>query len=387
MHKIATAAMVTILVMVGCSCATPIAPEIQNPIPQYQVQRSLDAGPYRLLGEWTFFIDTENERVDVVPRRDLHMHLNALKFLEDYCKDCLEITSIKNNGDSTIDLTVRITNPFNGFPQYTGFDVKGIIMFNGSFECENRSVHIPLPTPTYRISWREMGDPEVLNPDGYTPRWNPNYESGSDLPIFNYWPGRYASGLPNADLNAYLDFYSEERRHMFAHNASVVRTYRIWLPPGPVVAGYAIEACWEPPDVTPVTNPLADFPATANQPEPYYFKFIINNGEVITDCEAYDPPGPNDYDCSKARAEIKQWGGLTSDRWSISWPDWQGLAGPFWECIPPETGHYYCCDVPSCRYGNGTFRNVLYSYQFKSAKHFDYAYAVFDYTVDDPDLD
>ena len=56
------------------------------------------AGPYRLWGEWTFFINETHDRVDVVPRRQGRFHLNALKFLEDYCKNCLEITKIKNNG-------------------------------------------------------------------------------------------------------------------------------------------------------------------------------------------------------------------------------------------------------------------------------------------------
>ena len=83
-------------------------------------------GPHRLWGEWTFLIDAEHERVDVVPRREGRFHLNALKFLEENCANCLEITEIKNNGDSTIDLTVRITHPFPGFPEYTGFDVKGM---------------------------------------------------------------------------------------------------------------------------------------------------------------------------------------------------------------------------------------------------------------------
>src|SRR4030042_3017822 len=134
MYKTAAAAVGPILLMAGCSRATPLDPDIRNPTTQNQVQRGIDAGPYRLWGEWTFYISAVHDRVDVVPQRDLHLHLNALKFLEDYCKNCLQIVSIKNNGDSTVDLTVRITHPFKGFPQYTGFDVKGVIMFNGSFD-------------------------------------------------------------------------------------------------------------------------------------------------------------------------------------------------------------------------------------------------------------
>ena len=130
--------------------------------------------------------------------REARFHLNALKFLESYCSDCLKITQIKNNGDGTIDLTVQITHPFKGFPQFTGFDVKGILMFDGSYQVYNDNPwhNMQLPEPFYLVSWRQMGDPEVLNADGYTPRWSPVWDQGSDQPMFNDWPGKYVSGLP-----------------------------------------------------------------------------------------------------------------------------------------------------------------------------------------------
>ena len=296
--------------VLGCArdVGIPTLPDTHDPSGALQSQSpyDLDDGPYRLWGEWTFFFNAEHDRVDVVPRRQARFHLNALKFLEEYCTDCLQITNIDNNGDGTIDLTVQITHPFPGMPQFTGFDVKGIIMFNGSYEFPTPENHnLPLPSLCY-ISWRELGDPEVINPDGYTYRWSPVYESGSNLPIFNYWEGKFASGVPNAGLNAYLNFYSDVERHMFRSNTQVTRTYRIWLPPGePVVAGYAIEACWEPPTVTPVTNPVEDFPITANQTEPYHFKMIFNNGEPIL--EGGDCCGKGPDPCSDLRLEVREW--------------------------------------------------------------------------------
>ena len=79
--------------------------------------------------------------------------------------------------------------------------------------------------------------------------------------------------------------YSHEERHMFSVDSEVYRTYTIYMPSDTIVAGYAVEACWEEPLVMPVTNPLDDFPVTANQTEAYYFKYFVNNGEVITDCD------------------------------------------------------------------------------------------------------
>jgi hypothetical protein len=43
----------------------------------------------------------------------------------------------------------------------------------------------------------------------------------------------------------------------------------------------------------PVTNPVDDFPFSANQPELFHFEVVYNNGNVITDkyCCNYEPPG------------------------------------------------------------------------------------------------
>jgi hypothetical protein len=242
--------------------------------------------------------------VVLVPKRGSRFHLNALKFLESYCADCLQIVDLTNNGDGTVDLTVRITHPFLGHPEYTGFDVKGIIMFNGSNEFDTCPKY-PM-YPKYYVSTRWLGDPELLNPDGFTYRWSPWFDSGSDMPIFNYWEGKYANGTPTANINAYLDFYSTEDRHAFFSDSHVERTYHLSLPGGPVTAGYAVEACWEPPSVTPVTDPIADFPITANMPEPYHFKIVVNDGNVVTDpgcCNWETYP----YTVHELRAEYLNW--------------------------------------------------------------------------------
>ena len=348
-------------------------------------------GPYRLWGEWTFYIDAENERVDVVPLRNMNFHFNGLKFLEEQCGDCVEITEIRNNGDSTIDMTVQIKHPFPDLPEYTAFDVKGIIMFNGSYEYPHHNYKIPMPIPFYRISWRETGDAELINADGWTPRWAPNWDSGSELPIFNYWFGKYARGTPNADLNAFKNFYTHEERHMFAVDGKVSQTYTIYMPAAYVVAGYAVEACWEAPTVTPVTNPLDDFPPSANQPEAYVFKAIVNNGEVITDCDDCCARNGTEHcrDCAQFRAEQKQWNGFTATCYSTNF----GAigAGRFREeyaCPYPYEGFYALqAGFPSCINGNGPTRFVLYNYRLHGRIRDEWAYALVDFTVDDPDLD
>ncbi len=299
--------VIVMMMLAGCSHLQegPTAPGID--VRARGISGAFDDSPNRLWGEWTFYIPATHDRVDVVPRRGARLHLNALKFLEDYCNDCLQISKIANNGDGTIDLTVKLAHPFKGFAQYTAFDVRGIIMFNGSFEWSYYEYYENLLPNPCMISWRERGDPEVLNPDGYEYRWSPVYESGSDKPIYNYWPGKYSKGLPNAGLNAYLNFYSVPERHVFFTDSQVQRTYRIWLPPGePLVAGYAVEASWEPPTVMPVKNPLTDFPISANTSEPYFYDVVINNGEPVVEdshCCGYE----DGAECDTLRIVGREW--------------------------------------------------------------------------------
>jgi len=383
---------VVIAVTMALSCAHaregPIAPGGPN-VGLAAVSTADRDDPHRLWGEWTFYIPASHDRVEVVPQRQGRFHLNALKFLESYCTDCLKIMSLKNNGDGTIDLVVRITHPFKGHPEYTAFDVKGIIMFDGSYEYGNPfSKEPPYPEP-YRISWRLRGDPELLNPDGWTWRWSPSYDSGSDLPMFNYWPGKHSMGCPTANLNGFRNFYTHDQRHMFATDGTAERTYRIWLPPGePVVAGYAVEACWEPPIKTPVTDPLNDFPISANQSEPYIFNLVVNNNEPITKspCCGFGDP---DY-CSDLWVECAAWSGITPGYdggntyvyFIYLDGDYTGV-GPLFQCYHPEDGIYsqFRGDLTE-QYPDGAYRELVRFCTPPTAIPKNVVIDVYDFTID-----
>ena len=58
------------------------------------------------------------------------------------------------------------------------------------------------------------------------------------------------------------------------------------MPTHTIVAGDAIDASPGTATVMPVTDPLMDFPITANQTEAYRFHFVVNNGETMTDCSS-----------------------------------------------------------------------------------------------------
>jgi len=174
---------------------------------------------------------------------------------------------------------------------------------------------------------------------------------------------------------------------MFVVNGHVERTYTIYLPPGPGVAGYAVEACWEPPLVTPVTDPLNDFPITANQPEPYHFKFIVNNGEVITDCEECCYGG---FNCDERYFELIQWDVVTINGVYMAFPEGgsTGIEGIL-EC-PNQGENSYSPHFPivSCDHGgNGNHRMLAWVQHHDTGKITDLAYTLVDYTVNDQDLD
>jgi hypothetical protein len=187
-------------------------------------------------------------------------------------------------------------------------------------------------------------------------------------------------------LNAFLNFYNDEKRHMFRDDGAVSRTYHIWLPSGqPVIAGYAIEACWEPPSTTPVKDPLSDFPISANQDEAYKFYVNINNGQPITDparCVGDDFDGSNSYFYSK------QWGPSTAHHFAVfnDGPKQTGTS------LPPCGDKWpdcYCGEVFFCSkdQGNGDYLGVAVNFEFSSylpppsfaAEH---AYTVFEYKLD-----
>jgi len=374
-----------------CGCATgPL--DAVTPGSSIDVDLSTQAyqapdGPYNLWGEWTLFIDESHTSAQMVPVRGARLHLNALKFLETQCGDCVEITKLENNGDSTIDLTVRIKHPWPGVPQYTGFDVKGIIMFNGSHAVPNQ-LYLPHYPTDYVLSWRLMGDPELLNADGFTQRWCPALETGGNPPMLSYWKGKYASGTPTANINGFLNFYSIEERHIFEHDASVERTYHIFLPPGPLIAGYAVDACWEPPTVTPVTDPVNDFPITANQPEAYFFELVWNDDKPVK-----APICCNMYGCDlyEGRSVISTWYSEFDDRWvgcrheSVILPSTHSSISPDappnhpeWRCI----GDIYFGELP-----NGTYQILNYEYHDKEYDPIHILFPAYDITEVVIDID
>ncbi len=349
--------------------------------------------PHKLWAAGNLYFSSDHDSVELVPFRMGGIHLNVLRFFEESGDNCVLITGLQDNYDGTINLTMQITHPYPGHLELTAFDPKLILMFQGSHVIPDNMNHMPLYPLDYRLSWRLMGDPEILNADGYTYYWCPDYDSGLPQPIFNYWEGKYAfGGTPTANMNAFLNYYSNEERHMLESGATVSHTFHISLPSGPWRAGYALDVSWEIPTVMPVTNPVDDFPITANQPEMYRFKLIYNDGEVITHPQC----------CNKTGATIYE-GRVELDLWYVLPDAYQdarmaGAWGEYFEickggvltaaCDSPDPLHIRCCGgYLFSKQPSGIYQFLAYEVHEKSGPLKPLSYPAFDVVEVELDFD
>ena len=278
------------------------------------VSRDVSWGLYDLL------IARDGSEYSIIPRRSADSyynwgyHINAVKLLEvSPGKNCIKIWKLKllPNGDLAVDIS--ITHPYND-PCYTGFDVKGIIMFPSSQYIQDPEIYQhahghPPPDWSDRFASYRKGDAELINPDGHTIIWAPDNRSDqehrfeieqADLPILRYYPGRMASCEDLGTINGFKTYYTNQSRHMFEAGRTVTRTFVIRPPAeGPIQASYAVYAHWAPPSVYPVKNPAVDFPPEANSPIPYEFR-IEQVGPI-------DPDAPREVNAESLLWHIKYW--------------------------------------------------------------------------------
>ena len=339
-----TIVLITVLLL-GCSSLNPMQPSIESPLSaSHLAPASSDAG--RQTGwevEWGFCqltIARDGSHAELVPNRSLALytwghHINALKLLEGSpCTNCVSVSNVHLLSDGNVSVDISITHPFAN-PVYTGFDVRGIIMFPASQRVPDDDIREQAGMGPYDggmkiwFSSSKKGDAELVNREGRTKFWNPITDSGvwteTGYPIFEYYHGKYASGENIGTLNPFIRFHSNETRHMFEVGKTVTRTYIIKPPAqGPIEACYAVYAHWAEPDVTPVTNPATDFPLIANSCLPYELEFH-QDGLI-------DPDAPLDVQAEHIHIHMKHWGviPLESDTgveyWDSSYVDFTGDA-------------------------------------------------------------
>jgi len=270
--------------------------------------REASAAP-ALWGYYRMTYDSSTRMIEAVPVRALQDAWNVVTFMQpprgsvtSMNVNILDDSEFMTNG--RIDVRVMLHHPFPGQSYYTGFDVCGIFITEGS---------VVAPHNSHLRHARQGIDPVQLNPDGYTRWMNPEEFLSGD--IFGYEPGfwgtsessensgfvagatlnpykYYSHGLsPDEPLRNWLnDPESVEGRGMFPCGASSARDYELQFPVDGsrilFVFNYAILANWIEPEVEPVTNPLTDFPPDANAGWPLHTFFTDNSQIFYTPEEA-----------------------------------------------------------------------------------------------------
>ncbi len=303
------AVMLTVLIVSGCnstgnssSSNSVTSPRITSP-GSFSETRSDSSGQHALWGFWWIHVDPGSDSFEIVPSREPAIHANVRKFLDDGepCSDCIQITNITINPDGSRSVDIQLTHPWPGLDTFTGFDVRAIVMWNGSELWTESGLLTQAPDST---------DGYVYNADGYTTMFNPtDFPQGSDIPIFTYSQGKFATPIPpNSTLNPYIDYYTDENRHMFRSGQSVTRTWEMRFPTGgPFMLGYAVDSSWEFPNPNPPENLPDDFSLTANKPEPY--RLSVGQKELLGEVTG-----------SETDIEVTVW-------------DWQNNPGGVWiEC-------------------------------------------------------
>lgn len=235
---------------------------------------------HELWGFFAIYVNPGEMKADIISLRETASHFNVLSWLEaGPCYSCVEIAGVAPGPGGSLNIDISITHPFSNL-NLTGFDVRGIAMFDGSHE---------FPAHIATTSDRSAGEGELVNADGYTRLYNPS--TARFGPFQGFWKGGLATNeLPSSTLNGYKRFISDRpdnTRNAFWPSDTVTVTYQVDMPdsPNPFVFGYAVDASWAPPLTKPVTDPMTQFPVSANCPEAWKIEVSETPvGEGLTDC-------------------------------------------------------------------------------------------------------
>jgi len=276
---VAAPTMVALLLSISCVGVNPAtSPAVPTSVASRESSPGslIRQGGHFLWASYLVYYDPAGTVMETVPQRAASAHWNVLTFLEQGTwPNCITLQGITPNPDGSYDVYVNIKHPFFS-PNLTGFDVRGIVMFNGSHQ---------FPASGLSTSDPSKDEGALLNADGFTTLYNP--ATALYAPFEGYVKGKFAMGeLLNAQLNGYKRFISNpaKPRAVFGAGAQVTVTYKLHLPPAPLVFGYAVDASWAPPINKPVTDPWSDFGPEANCPEPWKILATEVPSGNLTEC-------------------------------------------------------------------------------------------------------
>ncbi len=301
MRYLTIALFAMLLLAFGCSGGgSPSAPDAQ---PLSTGERTT-AMTHSLWGLYQVVIDPSAETMEFAPLRAAGFHLNALPFLEPPVLVNLTLETLHFNGN-IIDADIGLRHPFLGLTEFTGFDVCGIFISNGSVSgFSDAGLLMP-----------GANDTRLLNPDAYSRWWNPA-EFPSNGTIFGYTDGLLGAPDSFADFSATLNgckYFCDdlddpdapltdvtlENRGMFSAGQKNVRHYTIEMGDDGLIFNYAVDASWVFPTGSPPWSAPDDFAPSANRAEPWFINVtevqntlwndgIDNGGDLLLSIDVYD---------------------------------------------------------------------------------------------------
>lgn len=249
-----------------------------------------------LLGYYDIVFDRSTEEIEVIPVRNSDLHLNITNVINATLG--LGITLIpgeSNVAEGLISFDMSLTHPFPLNPEFTAFDMKGIIMSPGSMNVGG-------------LIFADHNESRVENADGYTRWWNP--AEFTTPGVFGYSQGLIANGTPaqlTATVNPYKLFAdvlqptdslspvsaeplgNPQGRAVFTAGSTNTRRYRMRFEMNPdiqIIFGYAIDVCWDLPSPNPPADIPNDFPMTANSNEAFRIAFASALNNLYYDVES-----------------------------------------------------------------------------------------------------
>ncbi len=297
MCRFRTHAIIIVLTVFALSCSGRSGNPVTLGQPDLTAgQATADSDSTQLWGLWQVEFDPDTEEFHAVPLRGAEFACNVIKFVNgpppSLIINLVSAFPYPTHMDFIVD--VGFVHPFPGLTRYTGFDVMGVFMGNGTDFYPGDGFH--------RIAG--VMDQQVLNPDGHTRRFNAPefFGAGEILPLQGYYPGSNGPPgyVPTAVLNPYK-YYADgieptddafeflvsdpDVRGAFGPGNVNYRRFSIRFPNSVLMQfQYAVIANWDINDNHPdPPGSLDDFPLSCNSEEAPVVRIVDNSTAYYVD--------------------------------------------------------------------------------------------------------
>ena len=221
------------------------------------LQSDVEGSQIHLWGYYDCYIEPETTEISVIPDRQLMYTSNVVDFLNQDNSNIQIYTSAFKLVGSNYEVKLRVTlkHPMPGMPMYSGYDVRGIFIGNGSAKLSHN------PDLKYAVKGT---DAFMSAPCGYTRWFNPTEFTVPGM--FGYTKGNYAStgfkgtatlnpfvyfadnlGISDNYNDSTLGYLIDGGSGKFSSGGSCERIYEwLYFPKNkPIQFNYAVTANWK----------------------------------------------------------------------------------------------------------------------------------------------